>query len=1170
MATQAGAKIVLGDQLTTADLKVGIMIAIQNTYANSTTQDTDWNGWFFDTSTTGTKIISEKAAWRLVAAPTDEQGRAQYYLQNVDNGLYMGATYDGKPAGGYKTCNIDSAYVIRFEDYNQTKTDKYDFNEKSVVALFDYTSWPETTKHNSLNMQGNGKNVSVNNLMLGLASFMGLDGVNGAPLNIYLAKEEKDYAFDLQTLIETIAQSGEEFPAGTDPGFFDEGAVSAYENAMNNAMALLAGGAATDQQYIDAKDEINRTLATVRNAYLPISDGYYYLVSAYDNFLTAQDVEKAMSTTDSTAVWNTLDATNPDYVWQFVSSGDNYQLLNLGTNRYLGHGVRFGSSSKKFYVTKELENEITFDFKGAGQWQIKYIGLDPFGKLTANGLGICAYNTDNGNAVSGDIGTGYTLGNNILGNTDCWYLRRISAEMQSQLAEIIAANNRVKTLQSLVEEANTLVEKILVYKTTGNGLITTAGNGVEGNQITFTSIHTQGIEGADDYKFLIDNLDSTYMQGDGTINVNISATPSDRVAITYSTRAATTSYPNAGQWGLDERPANVVLYASKSNGEDSAWVKIDSTNMTQLGVPAKWFVELGDSYSYLRLVVKDNALGRNYFTLSEFQVYKYEDDTENSQYFSVSGMKDAVDALRVQSDSAAKAVAAKSVSPEQLAAMQSALQAVKALYSDTTSLKELIAVAEALIPTATVGDEIGNLTDESAATTLQAAIDAAKDPALYTAPLNKAGIDQASATLNSAMDAFRHAIRMPDPSKWYYIRSATSTDLRNDESGTTDAKCFGSVLYSDGNNASSILKWGYVDANGDMTNIYSPSTMWRIVPIEGTSNYTIQNLGSGLYLGELPGSNIAIHQSETPVAYSVALLGESQFALISQNSANSQQQGLYCGGKATNILTTEAVVNGNGAWKFTAVVPEEIEGITISTFANNLIDVMTLPYDVEDITSFNDNVHVYGIRKITQEENTEGQLVSTIELYEKHSLKAGEPCIIVLGDTAENVPCESLDLFFPFPTTVTSTPIAANGLTGVLSEAKCAAGTGISTAKRFIPMEKDGIVPSQTGVIDPSKYTGEVTGVSTDYTLTAIGLKPQPTASKADVNGDGQINSADITVVYNYIANGGTGDATPESVDVNGDGQINSADIATIYSQIAGGDAASKAYAQKILRLLEK
>lgn len=69
----------------------------------------------------------------------------------------------------------------------------------------------------------------------------------------------------------------------------------------------------------------------------------------------------------------------------------------------------------------------------------------------------------------------------------------------------------------------------------------------------------------------------------------------------------------------------------------------------------------------------------------------------------------------------------------------------------------------------------------------------------------------------------------------------------------------------------------------------------------------------------------------------------------------------------------------------------------------------------------------------------------------------------------------------------------------------------------------------------------------------AVLLVPQLAiaTSRCDVNGDGSVNAADVTALYNYILNG---DATylPTS-DVNGDGSVNAGDVTAVYNMILNG-----------------
>jgi len=58
-------------------------------------------------------------------------------------------------------------------------------------------------------------------------------------------------------------------------------------------------------------------------------------------------------------------------------------------------------------------------------------------------------------------------------------------------------------------------------------------------------------------------------------------------------------------------------------------------------------------------------------------------------------------------------------------------------------------------------------------------------------------------------------------------------------------------------------------------------------------------------------------------------------------------------------------------------------------------------------------------------------------------------------------------------------------------------------------------------------------------------------STTGDVNGDGSVNAADVTALYNYILYGT--DTYASNSDVNGDGSINASDVTAIYNIILNG-----------------
>ena len=69
-----------------------------------------------------------------------------------------------------------------------------------------------------------------------------------------------------------------------------------------------------------------------------------------------------------------------------------------------------------------------------------------------------------------------------------------------------------------------------------------------------------------------------------------------------------------------------------------------------------------------------------------------------------------------------------------------------------------------------------------------------------------------------------------------------------------------------------------------------------------------------------------------------------------------------------------------------------------------------------------------------------------------------------------------------------------------------------------------------------------------DMTLTVIPVAAPVVAG--DVNGDGEVNSVDITILYNYLLNGETEGMV--NGDQSGDGEITTVDITTVYNVLLG------------------
>ena len=61
------------------------------------------------------------------------------------------------------------------------------------------------------------------------------------------------------------------------------------------------------------------------------------------------------------------------------------------------------------------------------------------------------------------------------------------------------------------------------------------------------------------------------------------------------------------------------------------------------------------------------------------------------------------------------------------------------------------------------------------------------------------------------------------------------------------------------------------------------------------------------------------------------------------------------------------------------------------------------------------------------------------------------------------------------------------------------------------------------------------------------------TKTRMDVNGDGEVSTADVTAIYSYIIKGESSGFTATKANVNGDNDVNTADVTAIYNYIING-----------------
>ncbi|MBP5731803.1 MAG: dockerin type I repeat-containing protein [Bacteroidaceae bacterium] len=1115
------------------------------------------------------------------------------YIKFVENDMYIKAKYYvWDPPGMTLTSSIDEAAPWQV------------LNCGEPIPWYDegnsYTHWEfaddAITDDNSV-----GFSVSTSETGFAYLSYWVATGnqlpitwayCTGNQWNAYSVTYEKDLRDDLQQLIDSYT-SDAEYLGGTDPGFLSQEEVDAYENLLQSALILCYDGTATDEQLKEAYDGLKEARANMGSSLVPMTEGYYYILNDDENIVNNGVTPKGMYLDEDRGsyYYGPFDPEDIRFVYKVSPyEDDKWTIENLKDGTYLGIATAFCGT---FAPTTDPSNYVDlYCWSGTGSWCIK----------TYNGTRTWTM-TAHGSPGDSDEKTDYVWAYNgrevedVAHKTWGWRFQRVSDDLMEGFMDAKQQADRTRELRELVSEGKELYANLFNYTMDADGLIKVVDGDVYDNPPSENCQISGTLKGdgsnylymAGKYEYLIDEFDSTYMKCSDYIQVDISQTPVQTVTFKWETRCASMQYGTTNQhtWGVEERPNAVEIYATNDTVNGGEWVKVGANSFGTVTdedranpFPAVTYtLDMGEPYKFIRYVVRSNAKGGSGCTLSFFQIYGAIEDKTTSQYYTTEGMKELADALKALTQTSTGIVNADTATDEDIQNMKDAIAAVRELYADTTALSKLIAESEVLLQGIVVGDGMGELSDEALATALRAAIDDARATA-FTTPISAPAVKAAEKSVGDAKAAFLAGLKTFEVGKWYFITNL-DTDRMGD-AGAEDAMCGGNAIYLNSKYpGSSVTKWGLFDpASMTLNADGNPKAMWQFVPVEGTEYYAIRNLYNGYYLGDYAGDNINLPISETPVPYDVAYIGNAQFSLIPKTKANAKGWSLWPEGFECDVVCHDPGTPAS-AWTFVEVVPEEQEAISISDFAMNLIDVMTVPYDVKDIAEYNDDVHTYAIRKITQyeveptEEGGTAELCTEIELYEKNEFKAGEPFIIGLGNwqaPEDEAPFEPYDLIIPFPTEQVdhSYTFVANGIVGGLHSTKPEPTTAISTGKNFIPFT--GTFDAQTGVIDPSTYRGEVEGVETVATLVITGdLNRVPELTEpADVNGDGFKNTADVVAVYTFIEKGTESGFTREAADVNRDGNVNTADVVAIYTAIIGGEGAgSRAFKVQMSRLLK-
>lgn len=243
----------------------------------------------------------------------------------------------------------------------------------------------------------------------------------------------------LQELITQIRQEGARFYAGTYPGYNDVAKVQVYTQALSAATLALRDGAA---DYAALYQKLTTAYADVHDhSFLPVTDGYYFFISAWPDFELLNGSRKAMlDSGEGSLLWNSFSEHNLKQVWKVTTMGEGtFSIQNVATGNYIAGTNGDGRVTMSSYHSV---NQVFTHYANSQQWAI------------ANVENATPYHTGghgNGWSTNGDIVTWYTKTN----EGSAWYIVPVS----EQQLEYIRNGNAPQEYNDLVST---------VYSSLGN------------------------------------------------------------------------------------------------------------------------------------------------------------------------------------------------------------------------------------------------------------------------------------------------------------------------------------------------------------------------------------------------------------------------------------------------------------------------------------------------------------------------------------------------------------------------------------------------------------------------------------------------------------------------------------------------------------------------------
>ena len=463
--------------------------------------------------------------------------------------------------------------------------------------------------------------------------------------------------------------------------------------------------------------------------------------------------------------------------------------------------------------------------------------------------------------------------------------------------------------------------------------------------------------------------------------------------------------------GVDMADIDQWDHIVRMNEENGYTMPVYPSSTSDSPVWTSDVVKMDKPYKYLRFVVMgnvDEAQGRRTYAQPEITGKTYnvavfrlfqDRDEEGMQVNYDQDFHQALEELQALADEdydyASGYKYHHQIDNTKATELQAKVEALLAAYADPDVLSKANNKYTSYANNATAGDEVGQVANQDAVDTYKATIEEIQSG--LSKPTRQEQ-DEAIAKMETALQTLLGSVNTIEPMKWY-----------NFQNKSKDLPLYST--YTIGSTASyGARSWGEND----------PYSMWRLVPVED-GKYALQNLYSGHYYGKQENGTYTMNNVKVPV--NVVYLADGTVALdlgedeaVSSASANA------------TVGIAEVAHNSGSAWIPVEVTAEDM----VVNITDNYIRTALYPYEIGDITLANENAKAYGIQSVSYDEETN---TTTLNLYLKDDVKAGEPFIIEVGDYtlyADEQSHTSSPFVLPITDELVAEGTSENGLIGVM------------------------------------------------------------------------------------------------------------------------------------------